>query len=649
MSINSRYSPEEIIGLTKEEFMREATYDEMIKEYGKLFNVAYLARESTRHVDQIKALAIQVQQLEEFCDKPHFNLQESHKFVEEGKSGLSAELRDVFQIMVKIAEKREFEILVVDAVSRFARNVGEVFTTIDTLKRYGVGILVFKGRYWTYNMDYNDVLRLAVEAGLAQAESMQTSTRVKSHMETVVQNGQLLGGNMFGYRLEKAVDRKDNTLVIEPSEAYTVRTIFEKYASDNPQEALTTSGLVPYLIDNKMRTFEGDLNWTPSKVRRVLMNEKYMGYQMHGKSKVVDTVRKKKVQTHIQPIREDEVDADGNVVKKCNLIKGNWEPIVSEELWWKAHGKRLARSLVCTGKTKRKGFRFANDVYARKTFCSCGYSMSPQYTHVATEYKSAQIRLKCRWQINTEIQKRSNILRRSDVICQNAAVSDIKLWLASKYVFRYMFDNGKDAVLKTLLLIEQCRQNDVVYSRGGMIENLQSEVEKLKKRKSTYINMRADGEITVEEYRELSDNTEREITELGEKISKIRLESATAQQKLFDMNTIRQKLNTFVNVEGDKVCEEMIDTFVERIIYRGNDEFLWIINLSGNAVGSEGKYRIPKYDKEYSEYLKSDKDFDVVAQFVIPLEECKQYCEGVLRRRFIPKYWKPMIIKIAVC
>lgn len=377
MSISSKYSPAEIAGLSKESFMREATYDEIVRDMGMVFNVAYLARESTKHTDQIKALAIQVQQLEEFCDKPHFCLKEYHKFVEEGRSGLSADFRDVFQTMVKIAEKKEFDILVVDSVSRFARNVGEVFSTIDTLKSYGVGILVLKGRYWTYNMDYNDVLRLAVEAGMAQAESMQTAVRVRSHMKTVVQNGQLLGGNMFGYRLKQAVNRKDNSLTIEPVEAYTVKTIFEKYANDNQEEALSTSGLVPYLIENKMHTFEGDLNWTPSKIRRILMNEKYMGYQMHGKSKVVDTVKKKKVQTHIQPIREDVIDEEGNVVQKCNLVKGNWEPIVSEELWWKAYDKRISRSKVCTGKAVRKGFRLANDVYARKIFCSCGYSLSP--------------------------------------------------------------------------------------------------------------------------------------------------------------------------------------------------------------------------------------------------------------------------------
>ena len=649
MSISSRYSPAEIAGLTKEQFMMEATFDEMICDYGKCYNVAFLARESTKHIDQIKALAIQVQQLEEFCQKPHFVLKDSHKFVESGKSGLSSEWRDVFQIMLKVAEEKKFDILVVDSVSRFARDIKEVFVTIDTLKEYGVGILVLKGNYWTYNMDYTDLMRLSIEAGLAQAESMQTSVRVRSHMETVVKNGLLLGGNMFGYRLKQGVNRKDNTLVIDPVEAYTVKTIFERYASDNPEEFLSTSGLATFLIANHMKTYEGNYNWTASKVRRILMNEKYMGYQMHGKSKIVDTMKKKKVLTHVQPIPKDVIDEEGNVLQKCNLVKGNWEPIVSEELWWKAYYKRIGRSKVCIGKAVRKGLRLANDVYARKAFCSCGYSLSPQYTHVAKGDKPAQMRYKCRWHINKEIQKRSNVLNGADIICSNPAVAEMKMWLASRHVFRYMFDSGKDAVFKTLLLIEQCRQNEAVSFNGESIDSLEQGIERLKKRKREYINMRADKEITIEEYRELSDKTESEIREIEEKIDKIRLESATAQKRLFDMDIIRQRLNTYVDVNGIKVCEEMIDTFVERIIYRGNDEFLWIINLSGSAVGSEGKYRIPKYDKEYSDHLKSDKDFDVVAQFIIPLEECQKYCEGVLHRCFVKKYWKPIVIKIAVC
>lgn len=649
MSISSRYSPAEIAGLTKEQFMMEATFDEMIRDYGKCYNVAFLARESTKHIDQIKALAIQVQQLEEFCQKPHFVLKDSHKFVESGKSGLSSEWRDVFQIMLKFAEEKKFDILVVDSVSRFARNIKEVFVTIDTLKEYGVGILVLKGNYWTYNMDYTDLMRLSIEAGLAQAESMQTSVRVRSHMETVVKNGQLLGGNMFGYRLKQGVNRKDNTLVIDSVEAYTVKTIFERYASDNPEEFLSTSGLATFLIANHMKTYEGNYNWTASKVRRILMNEKYMGYQMHGKSKIVDTMKKKKVLTHVQPIPKDVIDEEGNVLQKCNLVKGNWEPIVSEELWWKAYNKRNSRSLVYNDKAKRKGFRLANDVYARKMFCGCGYTMSPQYVHTATEEKTAQMRYKCRWQINSEIIKRNKLLSQDMVVCEKPAVSEMKVWLSSKYVFDCMFGSGKDAVLKTLLLIQQCQQNDVVSSNDTLVEGMQKEIEKLKKRRSNFIELRADGEISPEEYHEMSDKTTADIRALEERIDNIHLENANAKRRLLDMEVIKQRLNTFVNLNGVKVCEEMIDTFVERIIYRGNDEFLWIINLSGSAVGSEGKYRIPKYDKEYSDNLMSDKDFEIVEQLIIPLEECQKYCEGVLHRRFVKKYWKPIVIKIAVC
>ena len=159
MSLRTKYSEKEIRNLSKEQYMREATYHDMVMSYGVSFRVAYLARESTKHVDQIKALKIQIQILEEFIDsKTHFILPDDNKFIEEGKSGLSKEYREKFQFMIEAAARKKFDILVVDAVSRLARNVGELFTCIDTLKKYGVGILILKGEYWTFNMDYNDII-----------------------------------------------------------------------------------------------------------------------------------------------------------------------------------------------------------------------------------------------------------------------------------------------------------------------------------------------------------------------------------------------------------------------------------------------------------------------------------------------------------
>ena len=57
-----------------------------------------------------------------------------------------------------------------------------------------------------------------------------------------------------------------------------------------------------------------------------------MGYQLPEKSKVIDTVRKKKVLTHIEPVK-DVLDANGNLIEKGNLVRISCEPIVSEETW----------------------------------------------------------------------------------------------------------------------------------------------------------------------------------------------------------------------------------------------------------------------------------------------------------------------------
>lgn len=184
-----------------------------------------------------------------------------------------------------------------------------------------IGIIILKEKYWTYNMSHTDILRLAIDGGLAQAESMNTGRRVENHMAKLAWNGQLLCEDMFGYRLKKAVDDmgnlmpEKNSLIQEPVEAYVVKTIFELYTSDDPEVVKTSSSICKYLIDNNMRTYKGDLNWTPSKVIRVLANTKYMGYQLPEKSKVVDTVRKKKVLTKVEPIR-DVVDTEGNIVTK---------------------------------------------------------------------------------------------------------------------------------------------------------------------------------------------------------------------------------------------------------------------------------------------------------------------------------------------
>lgn len=650
MSILSEYTKEELNELTKHQFFIQANYYDILQHLPFTVEVATLVRESTKHKDQEKAFEIQKDMMLDLIENnSKFRLQENNIF-EEKISGLKGSARDAFQLMKRRAGEHKFDILIVDAVSRLARNQRDLWNVIEDFKELGIGIMIVKGNYWTYNMTYSQVMCLAVEGGLAQAESMQTGARVKAHMAEIAKSGQLLGGNMFGYRLDKQVDRKDNTLRQKPTEAYTVKCIFERFASDNPDEVLTSSSMCNYLIDKKMLTYKGDLAWTPSKIIRILDNTKYMGYQLPGKSRIEDTVRKKKVNTHVEPIR-DEYDEKGVLIKKGNLVKGNWEPIVSEELWWKVYNRKRSRSTKDSENVKgrKSGLRVSADAYARKTYCSCGYALSREYTHTAEDNKSAQHRYKCRWQIMyankytigaTKLEK--------GIICDTAAVGEMKLWLSSKYVFSYLFKNGKEAVIKTLELIERCKQLENDASDGGNIQELEDEKVRLQNRLKALVFMKADGDIDSNEYKNFKEEVEKRLNEIESQITEIHINKGKQEKKVFDFDAIKERLETFIDLKGEKISSEMIDMFVERIIYRGDDEFLWVMNLSGEIVDTSAKYRINGYDEEYSKFLKDDKNFNIVARFIIPLEECENYCKKVIGRKFVAKFWKPITIKIAI-
>lgn len=219
MSMMNRYSREEIEGMSKQEFMSKADYHAVLHESPCGFEVACLIREPTNHVGQKKAFEIQKDMILGLIQgTPHFHMIEGNVF-EEVVSGLKAEKRETFKLMRKRAGEHKFDILVVDAVGRLTRNVKDLMIVIDDLKELGIGILIVKSEYWTYNMDYTGIMMLSVEGGLAQAESM----------------GQ------------------------EPTEAYIVKLIFEKFCPDDPNETLTSSSLCQYLIENRYFTYKGDL------------------------------------------------------------------------------------------------------------------------------------------------------------------------------------------------------------------------------------------------------------------------------------------------------------------------------------------------------------------------------------------------------
>lgn len=238
------------------------------------------------------------------------------------------------------------------------------------------------------------------------------------------------------------------------------------------------------------------------------------------------------------------------------------------------------------------------------------------------------------------------------VICDNPAVGEAKFWLSSKYVFRYMFKNGKKSVLDTLDLIEKYKSEDVRCDDGNTVADLEAERARWKKRIGGYQDMRADGEMSAEDYKVKVSEAEKRIEEIDALITKQTIEEAKREKSSYDLNAIRERLNTLIDLKGYKVSEEVIDMFVERIIYRGVvngcDEFVWVMNLSGIPTDASARYRINHYDPKYAQSLKDDKTFNIIAQMVIPKQECLEYVKNELHRSYKDKFWRDIVLKVAI-
>lgn len=161
--------------------------------------------------------------------------------------------------MMADAKKGHFSLLLTKEVSRFARNILDTIAYTRELKQLGVDILFVTDGINTGDPDSE--LRLSILGSLAQEESRRTSQRVKWGQQRRMEQGVVFGHALLGYRLENGI------LTVDPDGAETVRSIFQKYAVEKQSSHRIAAEL-------SLKTGE---NWTPTKVIRILKNEKYVG------------------------------------------------------------------------------------------------------------------------------------------------------------------------------------------------------------------------------------------------------------------------------------------------------------------------------------------------------------------------------------
>ncbi|HAA7831046.1 TPA_asm: recombinase family protein, partial [Listeria monocytogenes] len=297
-------------------------------------------------------------------------------------------------------------------ISRFARNTLDCLKYIRQLKDKNIAVFFEKENINT--MDAKGEVLLTIMASLAQQESQSLSQNVKLGLQYRYQQGKVqVNHNRFmGYTKDE-----EGNLIIVPEEAEIIKRIYREYL-----EGKSLAGIGRDLEKDGILTAAGKPRWRPETIKKILMNEKYIGDALLQKTFTVDFLTKKRVKN------------EGHVPQY--YVENSHEAIIPKELFLQAQEELHRRNNIYTGADKNK--RLYSSKYALSTITFCG-DCGDIYRRV---YWNVHGRKEFVWRCVTRIEQ-------GPETCKNRTVKEGDLYDAVMTAINKLLAGG-DNMIRTL-------------------------------------------------------------------------------------------------------------------------------------------------------------------------------------------------------
>ena len=227
----------------------------------KLTRVAAYARVSSGKDAMLHSLSAQVSY--------YNNLIQNHPgwifcgiYADEAVTG-TKDGRGQFQKLLTDCRAGKVDLVITKSISRFARNTVTLLQTVREFKNLGVDVYFEEQNIHSLSSDGE--LFLTILASYAQEESRSASENQKWRVRDKFRNGIPWNGTILGYRYGA------DGYVIEPTEAETVRLIFDSY-----QQGMGLMAIAK-MLNAQSRTSRYGKPWGKSSIMRVLRNSTYTG------------------------------------------------------------------------------------------------------------------------------------------------------------------------------------------------------------------------------------------------------------------------------------------------------------------------------------------------------------------------------------
>ena len=321
-------------------------------------------------------------------------------------------------------------------------------------------------------MDAKGEVLLTIMASLAQQESQSLSQNVKLGLQYRYQQGKVqVNHNRFmGYTKDE-----EGNLIIVPEEADIIKRIYREYL-----EGKSLAGIGRGLEKDGILTAAGKPKWRPETIKKILMNEKYIGDALLQKTFTVDFLTKKRVKN------------EGHVPQY--YVENSHEAIIPKELFLQAQEELHRRNNIYTGADKSK--RLYSSKYALSTITFCG-QCGDIYRRV---YWNIHGRKEFVWRCVTRIDQ-------GPKVCKNRTVKEGDLYDAVMTAINRLLAGG-DNMIRTLeenihavigdtteykiseinsLLEEKQKEVINLANKGKDYEYLADEIDKLREKRQSLL------------------------------------------------------------------------------------------------------------------------------------------------------------------
>ena len=414
-------------------------------------------------------------------------------------------------------------------------------------------------------------------------------------------------GNILGY------DRKGKDMVINEEQAKTVRMIYDMYLSGMGVTA------IQYELEKAGRlTATGKTKWHASYLSHMLKNSFYCGIITYHKEYTPDYLKQKKMRNY------------GDV--EYLTVKGRHTPIVTEEEFYQVQkimeSKSRKMKNLNTGK-HTVGYKPHSTAFGRLMICQCGKKFN-QRSHTR-DGRADGVDYQCYTSVNQGSKKeREKRGLSNEGHCDSPFIQGWKLEMMAEKIFDRYIDNA-DAVmdLSYSMLEKHIADQEDTPDYTEEIKRMESEVERLNKKRINLIEMRADGDIDKDLFRERKQEIEGRIEKLTEDIKSLQPDEETQSPEDYmqKLQELRERLKQYTGFEYSVIPESIVEAFIQKI-WVSKDEFRWYLRCGNNT----------------SDEFNPD-DHIKIASFTLTIDDVKKYLYSFSTRRRVYN-WKDLNVSI---